>query len=155
MKSQKTRENINSIFPDWHTANIILAEIIDKHVNVHVAVDTKKDPTAVVVWLLDQNALYLIPEEDRKRFIAIFREFTNNLFEEINIKEKFSRLPVSQVSFNSIKSDIKKAIANWEYQNNTTLQTELRKIFLLQSNIINSVNITFQHDTRTDKRCAT
>ncbi|MCL6442548.1 MAG: hypothetical protein K6T83_03655 [Alicyclobacillus sp.] len=69
----------NELFPLWHTANIVLPQIINAHFGPHISYDGD----TINISFFDDEMVYAIPEEDRDAFSIAIDYCLNCLYARI------------------------------------------------------------------------
>jgi len=157
MKSQKERKDINPNFPNWYTANVILSQIVDEYTGIFINFPKNKynnlSTLNIIFSFINPNALSLVPEEDRPKFLDITNEWHGKIWNESHwgfhkIVENYCNQPITKLLLLNMKNDIERSLLNYLHTRGTTfddIKQSLRQVLGISGDFSNiKVEISFK-----------
>lgn len=124
----------NEHFPLWITANIIIEKVIAKSFGVYVSGNSKFHD-CVAVSFLPEESFYLVPEEDREKFMKRYNSFANWASEEIGICQIFNNY-IGLVNDQRMQYKLKDEIEQKVYERDAKSGYSLKDCFLCHMGVI-------------------
>lgn len=121
---------MNSIYPHWLTAHIIIPNLVDKHFDVLITGNTTGSCS---ISFLGEDAVYMVPPEDQEAFNGQYTEFArwiNGIIDLPTIFDSYSNVPMGNGTFDAMRNDIYRMIQDWEAQNRYEIKQCMKNILL-------------------------
>jgi len=123
---------MNLHYPYWHTAHIIIPNLVDKYFGVFAYHDMDR-PEDVSVRFLDDDHIYMVPPEDQSAFLERYTAFITWLDAQIDVAaiiKRFHWQPCTQSMFEEMRNSFFEAFSFWESQNNYSMKQCMKNILL-------------------------
>ncbi len=140
---------MSKFFPQWITADAILRDMIAPKLGGYFS----SDGSNVICSLLPNDAIYLVPPEDRERFSEIVGDFSAWAAEALDLEECFGRRLYSAISdslFWAMAADVDARIAKFNSDNHISFQEKFLEMMGV-SLVIRSIRFEVVCDERKKK----